>query len=277
MTVAVASGKGGTGKTTVAVSLALVAAPVTLVDADVEEPNANILLKAERHTVKKAQLPFPKINAKKCDFCEKCSQFCAFNAIVVLRGLKVFVVPEMCKSCGGCAIVCPQKAISEEPRDIGYIRLGNKDGVRLVEGELLVGESSPTPLIRMLPAFFDGGDVIIDCPPGAAHSMVEAIRPADIVLLVTEPTPFGLHDLEEALVAADALRKRCAVVVNKSDIGTDEVKRFAELRGIPVLMEIPYDDKIARWYSRGQTPAEASSRWRERFAELWRKLKEMSA
>ena len=275
MIVAVASGKGGTGKTTVAVSLAIAAAPVTLVDADVEEPNSNILLRAERSTVKKAALPFPVVDMKKCDFCEECSNFCAYNAIVVLKGLKVFAVPEICKSCGGCVLVCPQKAIHEEPRDIGYIRFGERMGVNFIEGELNIGESSATPLIRMLRQHFpEGQDVIIDSPPGAAHPMVESVRHADFVVLVTEPTPFGLHDLREAMVVINSLGKRAGIVINRADIGTDEVKKYAAEIGVPILMEIPYDDEIARNYSMGRAPAEFSPQWREKFLNLWLKIKE---
>ena len=275
MIVSIASGKGGTGKTTVAVSLAISAAPVTLVDSDVEEPNANILLRAERSTSKKASLPFPKIDMSKCDFCEKCSDFCAYNGIVVLKGLKVFAVPEICKSCGGCLIVCPQNAITEEPRDIGYIKFGERLNVHIIEGELNIGESSATPLVRMLRNYFpSSGDVIVDCPPGAAHPTVESVRAADFVLLVTEPTPFGIHDLKEALVITSELNKKVGLVINRADIGTDEVEKLASEKNIPILMKIPFSTEIAQNYSRGHSPAEFSEYWRNEFARLWQKIEE---
>ncbi len=277
MIVAVASGKGGTGKTTVAVSLAISAAPVALVDADVEEPNSNILLRAEYSKIEKATLPFPVVDMKKCDFCEECSNFCAFNAIVVLKGLKVFAVPEICKSCGGCVLVCPQKAISEQPRPIGQIKFGERLQVQLIEGELNVGEASATPLIRMLRHHFPPGmDVVIDSPPGAAHPMVESVRHADFVVLVTEPTPFGLHDLREAMVIIKSLGKRAGLVINRADIGTDEIKDFAHQNNLPVLMEIPFDEEIARNYSQGRAPAEFSPKWREKFRHLWHQIKELA-
>ncbi len=273
MIVSVASGKGGTGKTTVAVSLALAASPVMLIDADVEEPNANILLHAERSTTKKASLPFPAIDMKKCDFCEKCSDFCAFNGIIVLKGLKVFAVPEICKSCGGCKMVCPQNAISEEPRDIGYIDFGERNRVSFIEGLINIGESSATPLIRMLFDFTDDDkDTIVDCPPGAAHPMVESTKHSDFVILVTEPTPFGLHDLKEALTITTELGKKVGLVINRADVGDDEILKFAEQNNIPILMKIPYDTEIAENYSRGTSPAEFSQEWRERFARLWIKI-----
>ncbi len=313
MLISIASGKGGTGKTTVAVSLAIVAAPsITLVDSDVEEPNANILLRAECSTTKKVSLPFPVFDMKKCDFCEKCSDFCAFNAIVVLKDNKVFAVPEICKSCGGCKLVCPQDAITEEPRDIGYIRFGERLGVKLIEGEMNVGQAHPPPLIRELFNYLPGGevignrssvigprtpngagrgtdnrspitdygvrsgvDVIVDCPPGAAHPMVESVRRADFVILVTEPTPFGLHDLKEALTITESLGKRVGLVINRADIGTDELAKFAHEKEIPILMEIPYSDEIASHYSKGRSPAEFSQEWRDKFAQLWAKIKSM--
>ncbi len=275
MIISVASGKGGTGKTTVAVSLALATAPIMLIDADVEEPNANILLHAERSTTKKASLPFPAIDMKKCDFCEKCSDFCAFNGIVVLKGLKVFAVPEICKGCGGCKIVCPQNAISEEPRDIGYINSGERNRVSFVEGIINIGESSATPLIRMLFQYIpQNRDAIVDCPPGAAHPMVESVKHADFVLLVTEPTPFGLHDLKEASTITTELGKKIGLVINRADIGNDEIIKFAEQNNIPILMKIPYDTKIAENYSRGISPSEFSQEWRKNFAELWEKISE---
>lgn len=278
MVISVASGKGGTGKTIVAVSLALAAAPVTLVDADVEEPNANILLKAQKFSTKSIFLPFPTVKISRCDFCEKCSDFCPYNAIVVLRGLKVFAVPEICKSCGGCAIVCPQNAISEENRKIGYIHTGERNGVHLIEGELLVGETSPTPLIRkLLNNLPDMTDTIIDAPPGAAHPMVESIKPADLVLLVTEPTPFGLHDLKEAVSATrTAGKKRVAIVINRSDVGDDNIKKFASKNGIPILLEIPYDTTIAQNYSRGYCLSEAFPEWHKKFINLWQKIKKIA-
>ncbi len=277
MIVSIASGKGGTGKTTVAVSLALAAQDVTLLDADVEEPNANILLHAQINSVKKATVPFPEIDLNKCDFCEECSKFCAYNAIVVLKGLKVFAVPEMCKSCGGCVLVCPQKAIKEVPREIGYIRHGEKNKIKFIDGDLNVGESFATPLIRQLFDFVVGGDIIVDCPPGAAHPMVESVRRADFVVLVTEPTPFGIHDLKEALIITDSLNKKVGIVVNRADIGDEEVRKLAKEREIPILAEIPYDDRIAKWYSQGQAPVAMSSEWRDKFVELWRKIKALSS
>jgi len=312
MLVSIASGKGGTGKTTVSVSLAIAAENITLVDADVEEPNANILLRADRSTAKKVSLPFPVFDMNKCDFCEKCSDFCAFNAIVVLKDNKVFAVPEICKSCGACKLVCPQDAISEEPRDIGYIRFGERMNVNFIEGEMNIGQAHPPPLIHELFKYIpggevignrssvigshapngggrgtdyrspitdygvlSGGDVIVDCPPGAAHPMVESVRQADFVILVTEPTPFGLHDVKEALTITESLKKRVGLVINRADIGTDELAKFAVEREIPILMEIPYSDEIASFYSMGRSPAEFSPQWRDKFAQLWMKIKSM--
>ncbi|RKZ32828.1 (4Fe-4S)-binding protein [bacterium] len=275
MIVAIASGKGGTGKTTVAVSLAISSSPITLIDADVEEPNANILLRANKPTSKQARLPFPIVNMNKCDFCEECSNFCAYNAIVVLEGLRVFAVKEICKSCGGCALVCPKDAIHEQPRTIGHIRKGERGGVKLIEGELNIAETTTTRLIGMLLDYEEkNGDVIIDCPPGAAHPTVESLRYADYVIMVTEPTPLGFHDLKETLMITKKLNKKVGVIINRSDLGNiDSLKKFLNSKKIPVLLEIPFSEDICLHYSRGISPSEYSPQWRETFRKLWNYIK----
>ena len=276
MIVSVASGKGGTGKTTVAVSMAIAAAPVTLIDADVEEPNANILLRAPKRDVTDFSVPFPIVDPLRCDYCEKCAEFCAYNAMIVLKGLKVFAAPEICKSCGGCILVCPQDAISEKPRKMGLINYYSRLNVNLIEGEINVGEAVAKPLInelfRRLP---EGNDVIVDCPPGSAHSVVESTRSADFVVLVTEPTPFGLHDLIEALKVTDSLKKPVGIIINRSDIGDNKIEILSEEENIPILMKIPYSSEIARKYSQGIPPAEFSDYWREEFIKLWHNIMEI--
>ncbi len=276
MIVSVASGKGGTGKTTVAVSMAIAAAPVTLIDADVEEPNANILLRASKHDATDFSVPFPIVDPLRCDYCEKCAEFCAYNAMIVLKGLKVFAAPEICKSCGGCILVCPKDAISEKPRKMGLINYYSRLNVNLIEGEINVGEAVAKPLInelfRRLP---EGNDVIVDCPPGSAHSVVESTRSADFVVLVTEPTPFGLHDLIEALKVTDSLKKPVGIIINRSDIGDDKIEILSKEKSIPILMKIPYSSEIASKYSQGIPPAEFSDYWREEFIKLWHNIMEI--
>lgn len=271
MIVTIASGKGGTGKTTVSVSLAYALGEnITLVDADTEEPNDAILLRPEVYRSREVKVMIPEIAQHKCTFCEECSKFCAFNALVVLKGLKTFVVPEMCKGCNGCVIVCPEKAITESSRPIGYIREGERGRISFIAGELNIGESSGVPIIReMNRQIAKLSRVIIDASPGAAHPMVEATRSANFLLLVTEPTPFGLHDLKEALVVARELKKPVGVLVNRAGIGDDGIQRFCNEQNIPILMEIPYSADIAREYSKSRSIVEAFPEWRERFLDLW--------
>ncbi|MFP4458443.1 MAG: P-loop NTPase [Candidatus Zixiibacteriota bacterium] len=274
MIIAIASGKGGTGKTTLSVSLALAAKnEAILVDADVEEPNSNILYSKNIKKKIIGTTELPVIDPEKCDFCKKCSEFCAFNAIVVLDKLKVFPVKDLCKGCGGCKIVCPQNAISEADRRIGEI--GFSDDGSFIEGRLDIGEATSTTLIRQLfEKLPDDKDIIVDCPPGAAHPTVESMKMADIVILVTEPTPFGIHDLKEALVITRELKKKVFVIVNRSDLGIEKIEN--EIGGIPIIMSIPFSKEIAFNYSKGTAPYEISDAWAGKFDKLWQDIREMA-
>ncbi len=274
MRIAVASGKGGTGKTTLSVSLAISMGNVWLVDADVEEPNSAILLNPEMEEEKIVGLPLPVIDRDICDFCGKCRDFCAFNAIVVLEGLKTFPVSEMCKGCMGCSMVCPQGAITYKDRRIGVIGTGRKSGITFLEGRLDIGQSSATPLIRQLKqAIPDDVDAIIDAPPGAAHPMVEAVRDADFLVLITEPTPFGLHDLKEALVVAEELSLKTGVVINRSDIGDSGMRDC--LGDIPVLAEFPFERTVGEAYSKGIPPVFVSQHWREGLFNVEKRIRSL--
>jgi len=240
MIVSVASGKGGTGKTTVAVSLAIANGNAMLIDSDVEEPNSNILLRSTMDRVEKVSVPIPKILQDKCTFCGECADFCAFNALAVVKGLKVFHIKEICKSCGGCIRVCRYGAIVEEDNKIGEISFSRKNDVDFVEGRLKIGQASVAPLIkRLMKNIPPDRDVIIDCPPGAAHAMKESVRPADFLILVTEPTPFGYHDLKEALVVADKLGKKTGIIINRSDIGDRKIHKLAGIWVSPYCLRYP--------------------------------------
>ena len=268
MKVVVASGKGGTGKTSVAVNLALSVGADQVLDCDVEEPNVHIFLKPEATESHPVELLVPRIVEEKCTYCRRCAEFCQYNALFV-AGETAMVFPELCHSCGGCKLVCPEEAIEEVPREIGKIFKGQADGVELVYGELNIGEPLAVPIIsKVKEQAKEEGLVILDAPPGSACPVVEAVHGSDFCLLVTEPTPFGLHDLEVATLVVKQLGVPMGVVVNFAGIGDRGVYEFCEEQGIPVLMEIPFDRRIAELYSRGVPFTEEMTEWRERFRML---------
>ena len=253
MIISIASGKGGTGKTTVAVNLALALPQGTaqLIDCDVEEPNSHLFLSPTFHRVTSVGIPVPRINESKCTYCGKCAQVCEYHAIaVILKNVLVF--DELCHGCGACSYLCPEKAIFEVEREIGIVQEGNANGIYFINGVLNIGEPMASPLIRRVKQKAEKERiVIVDAPPGTACPVIESVRGSDFCLLVTEPTPFGLNDLELAVGMLEKLRIPKGVVVNKADVGDREIWDYCQSKNIPVLMEIPMDRKIAELYSRG--------------------------
>lgn len=259
MKIAVASGKGGTGKTTVATAVALTLKKGVFLDADVEEPDAHIFLKPELKETHSVPIMIPRVDYSKCDFCGECAKACAYNAIAVVTG-KVLIFDEVCKGCGTCTIACPQRAIYEIPREIGVINEGtaNDGAIHFFEGKLNIGESATTYLIRELKKFADTNeDVVIDAPPGTSCPMLEATKNVDFVILVAEPTPFGVYDLNLSLQALKDTGIKMGIVVNKYGIGNDDVFRLAEKHDVPVLMKIPFNRELAAAYSMGTPLTEA--------------------
>ncbi len=258
MKIAIASGKGGTGKTTLAVNMALSAeGPVQLLDCDVEEPNCHIFLKVTLGESKAVTVPVPQVDVERCNGCGKCGEICRYSAIVSLK-TKPLVFPEMCHGCGGCSLVCPRGAISETGREVGVVERGAAGDLRFIRGLLRIGEAMAPPLIRAVKKEADNrGLVIIDAPPGTSCPVIEAVKGADYVVLVTEPTPFGLHDLKLAVDMVGALSLPFGVVVNRVGIGDDRVSSYCVEHGISVLAEIPDDRRIAQAYSRGEPIVEA--------------------
>lgn len=260
MRIAVASGKGGTGKTTVAVNLAYLAAKsgrsVVYADCDVEEPNGHLFLQPAFSQELSIESLVPVVDRGRCTLCGRCSEICRFGAIACV-GKSVLVFAELCHACGGCQLACPEGAIREVPRSIGRLRLGSSDAVRFVDGVLNVGEAMSPPAIRAVKAALpaDAGLVILDCPPGTSCPVIESVRGADLVLLVTEPTPFGLCDLALAVEMTRALRLPFAVVVNRADVGDREVWQYCQRQGIAIMAEIPDDRAVAEAYSRGELAA----------------------
>lgn len=277
MKIAVASGKGGTGKTTVATNLARTVASLgdraVYVDCDVEEPNGHIFLKPHIEKTREATMFYPVVDEKICTSCGLCAEICRYKAITVLADTPV-VFPEMCHSCGGCTLVCPVDAITEHDRAIGTIEIGTCDEIRFIHGRLNVGETMSPPLIRQVKKLAPDGDVVImDSPPGTSCPVIETVRDADFILLVTEPTPFGLHDLILAVDVVKKLRQPYGVVINRSDIGTDDAVKYCAKNHIPVVLSVPDDRRLAEAYSRGILAVEALPYFRKQFSALYGELK----
>lgn len=277
MIVSIASGKGGTGKTTIATNLALFLSfeksqEIGFLDCDVEEPNAHIFLDPKIETSKPVSLPIPDIDRRKCSFCGECAKVCAYNAIVVLKK-EVLTFPALCHGCGGCSLLCPERAISEKEREIGVLEEGRAGSIRFIQGRLKIGEPMATPLIRAVKkAVNQRGVVIIDVPPGTSCPVIESVRGSDFCLLVTEPTPFGLHDLKLAVELVKELKIRHGVVINRAGMGNDDVKNYCEKKNVPMLAQIPFDREVAVQYSRGIPMWRAGELYRETFRRLWESI-----
>ena len=273
MIISIASGKGGTGKTTVATNLALSIQDVVFLDCDVEEPNAHLFLRPDIEEVEVVERPVPEVEKEKCTFCGKCAQICEFKAIIVV-GKSILTFHELCHGCGGCTRICPEGAIREVGKEMGIIEKGKIKGIEFYHGKLKIGEAMSPPLIKKVRRYENREKVtIIDAPPGTSCPVIASMKGADFVLLVTEPTPFGLYDLELAVGAVRTLNLPCGLVINRSDIGDDRVKRYAEREKIPVLLEIPFEKRIAELYSKGIPFVQEIPEWKERFAELYKKIK----
>ncbi|MBD3405498.1 MAG: P-loop NTPase [Candidatus Lokiarchaeota archaeon] len=274
MIVSIASGKGGTGKTTVAVNLALSVEKANLLDCDVEEPNVPALLPIDEAESSSVYLPTPIVDQEKCTLCGKCGSFCQFNAILVGR-TKTIVYPEICHSCGGCSIVCPEKAIHEEDREVGLVYTSDYEQLRITYGELTIGEPIATPIIKAVKTRIVSGELnLLDSPPGTACPVIETIHGSDYVLLVTEPTPFGLHDLSMAVDVVRGLGIPHGVVINRAGIGDDSVKDYCAEHDIPLLLEIPFDRRIAELYSNGVPFVKEMPEYRKLFRELIKSIQE---
>ncbi|MBN1619385.1 ATP-binding protein [candidate division WOR-3 bacterium] len=254
MTVAVASGKGGTGKTTVAVALVLsYDRNSVLLDCDVEEPNAGFFLRSKSIKKEEFSVPVPVIDAAKCNLCGRCADFCSFNALA-LAGSKILVFRDLCHSCGGCSLICPQNAVMEEKNIIGEIHSAESDKIFFVEGTLKIGKAMSPPLIREVKKYGKGENLtVIDCPPGNSCPMITAVRGADYVVLVTEPTPFGRHDLSLAAETVSEMKIPLGVILNRYGSGYKGVEEFCEKRGIEIILKIDEDIKIAQAQSEGKT------------------------
>lgn len=272
MIIAVASGKGGTGKTLIATSLAFsINEKLTFLDCDVEEPNSAIFLKPEIKGDEETTKLVPSVDYEKCNFCAKCEEVCAYNAIVVVKD-KVMIFPELCHSCGACSTLCPKNAIKEGKRRIGVIRRGKREKIDFYEGVLDIGEPMATPLIRKVKNKGEGL-TIIDCPPGTACPVMESVRGSDYILMVTEATPFGLSDLKMAVETFTELGLKMGLIINKSIGNDEEIEKFCIEKNIEVLVKIPLDRMIAEGYSKGRNLIEISPVYKEKIKDIYRRIK----
>lgn len=283
MTIAIASGKGGTGKTTIAVALAESApSHVFLLDCDVEEPNSGLFLQKNAGEKKDVHVLIPKIDESLCTACGLCSSFCQFNALACI-GKHALVFPELCHACGGCALVCPVKAITEHPSSIGEKNLYSiprekKHPLRLIEGRLSIGKAMSPPLIRSVKKEAEEillsdkslkeSLIIIDCPPGTSCPMVTAVDGSDFTVLVTEPTPFGLHDLKIAVETVRKMQIPFGIIINRSNAGDDRVVRYAESENIPILLQVPENMHIAQAYAIGKSLISAVPEYEHQFRSV---------
>lgn len=276
MIISVASGKGGTGKTTVAVNMALSLKDVQLLDCDVEEPNVHLLLNPKINETKPVYILTPQVNEEICDHCGECAKFCEYNALFVGSD-KVLVFRELCHSCGGCIIICPKHAINEKKQQIGTVKIGTAASMEVIYGELKVGEPMPVPVIKEVKKQIDKQKtVIIDSPPGTSCPVIETVKGSDFCVLVTEPTPFGLHDLKITVQVLKDMGVPFGVVVNRAGIGDKKVYEYCEETNFPILLEIPYQRKIAELYSRGVPFSLEMPEWNEKFRTLFDEVRKLA-
>ena len=277
MIISVASGKGGTGKTTVATNMAsALGKGVRLLDCDVEAPNAHLFLNPEIEQIEEVTTFIPEIDDDLCTACKKCAEICRFRALAVVGG-KVLVFPELCHSCYGCVEVCEEGAIKDGKRELGTVESGTAGDILFSHGRLRVGEAMSPPLIKRVRSINGNNSItIIDAPPGTSCPVIAAIKGADFVLMVTEPTPFGLHDLKLGIEAVKTLGIPCGLVINRSDIGDNGVEEYAAKENIPVLLEIPFDRNIAEAYSIGKLIIEVQPEWADKFRDLYNRIEKLA-
>ncbi|MDQ7033185.1 MAG: ATP-binding protein [Desulfonauticus sp.] len=277
MIVAVASGKGGTGKTTVSVNLArAIDKEILLLDCDVEEPNAHIFIQGKpikQHTV---NVPIPKVKEDLCKECGECAKICEFNAIVSFNTVPL-IFPELCHSCGGCIKVCPEKALFEIDNPIGELRFYKNGKISLIEGRLKIAHPMAPPLIKSLKKHIDPQKlVILDAPPGTSCPVIATLKGSNFIILVTEPTPFGLNDLKLAVETVLELDIPFGVIINKNEPGKSIIDEYCQEKNIPILIKIPNQRRIAEHYSKGKILVDVAPEYKNLFIDLWQQVQKLA-
>lgn len=276
MVITIASGKGGTGKTTVATNLALsIPDKVQLLDCDVEAPNSHLFLNPVLGEPEQVLAPVPRIDMEKCTLCRKCMDICRFGAIAVLKK-DVMVFDNLCHSCGGCLAICPEGAVTEHPRSLGILEAGTAGNIEFIRGKLDIGQVMVPPIIKQVRTHTDEKAVtIIDAPPGTSCPVVTSLNKTDVAVLVTEPTPFGLHDLKLAVETVKIMGIPHGLVINRAGMGNDDVKEYAQENQIPILLEIPFEQRIAQVYSKGGMLVEEIPELKPLFLTLYENIKQL--
>ena len=274
MVISIASGKGGTGKTTIACGLSSVVPNSVYIDCDVEEPNGFLLLKPEIAKEEAIYKLIPKINYDKCDFCNKCSEVCEFNALLNLK-TEIYLLDELCHSCGACTYFCPKQAITDVKKETGKLRIGKTNNdVLFFDATMRVGEASATPLIKQVKSYYKGDrHVIIDSPPGTSCSMFESVKDSDFCILVTESTPFGMNDLKLAIRVLRQINLPFGIVINKYDEHYAQLDEYIHDNKLQLLLRIPFSMEIAESYSKGELPSETNKEYRQMMIDLFEKVK----
>ena len=270
MKIACLSGKGGAGKTFVAVNLAAAAGNCTYIDCDVEEPNGRLFWKPQNVRTSVVNTLLPSFNAAKCTGCKECVRACRFHALMYIKE-KPMIFPEVCHSCGLCRMVCPEHAVSEINQPIGTMEIGYHGDIKVVTGILNPGEASGVPVIR---AVLKQAEelTVLDCPPGSACSVMESIMDADYCVLVTEPTAFGFHNFQMVYELTTLLKKNCGVVINKQTVPYEPLETFCAQHSLPVLERIPYHKDLGARIANGEILAETVPEEKERFQNLLRRI-----
>ena len=276
MKLAFLSGKGGVGKTLMAVNLAAVAENATYIDCDVEEPNGRIFLKPKNIKHQQVSTLIPEFDKDSCIGCRKCVDFCKFNALIFIKE-KPIIFPEICHSCGGCELVCPAGAVKENVHPIGHIEIGKHDNIDVITGILDEGEASGIPIIEAAQreGFKSQKDVFVDCPPGSACSVMESISSCDFCILVAEPTAFGFHNFKMVYELTVLLNKPCAVVINKQDDSFQPLEAFCKENNIAILAKIPYSKAVAETAAKGKLITECDEEIKSLFDDILNKIRGM--